>query len=130
MILGKLGIADNDIDVGYFAEFDKGLLAEFGGVGQKNYFLGLVHHFFFGFDEEEILVVEAGFVDAGHGEEHGFGMDGAKHLFGHGAQQHAVAGVDQAAGDDELDVFVVGEEGGDGEGIGDELDVEAEKFLR
>jgi hypothetical protein len=57
-------------------------------------------------------------------------MDCAQHLLGGGAEEDAVARIDQAAGDDQLDVLVIGKERGNGQGIGDELDVQAEQFLR
>src|SRR3954451_537777 len=84
-ILGRKGwVGDNRVYFAEVAEAGEGLLAELSGVYEEDNFLGLFHHFSFGLDEEEVLVVEGVVVDAGYAEEEGLGVDGGEDVFGGG----------------------------------------------
>ncbi len=122
-------IGDHHIDFLQVAEAGEGLLAELAGIDEEDDFLGLAHHLALGVDQEHVLVVERAVMDAGDAEEEGLGVDGGDHILGDRAEKHTISRVHQAAGENELDVFIVEEKVGDGEGIGDELEGLAEEFL-
>ena len=69
--------------------------------------------------EQKILVVERAIVNSGDAKEHGFGVNGGEDILRHGSEQNAVAGIDQTAGDEQLDVVIVEEKIGDRQRVGD-----------
>src|SRR5437899_3804485 len=54
MLIRNFGVGDDHVDFAQVAESDEGLLAEFGGGGEKDYLLGLVHHCFFGLEGQVV----------------------------------------------------------------------------
>ena len=78
-------------------------------------------HSFFSFYNEGVGIVKTFRGNAGYADEGFLGAYGFEHVFGVEAEVDACAGVEGAAGADELDVCEVGKEVGDGEGICNDL---------
>lgn len=100
----------------------EGFAAELGAVDGEEGALGGGDHAALGGDDEGVVIPDAGLGDAGAAEDGEIGVDLAEGLFAEGADEHAETAVDAAAGDDGLEGTEIGVEGGDGKGVGDDLE--------
>ena len=123
--VGGAGIGYYGCDGIKAAEVYQAGSSEFCVIGDDVHLAGSLDHAFFGLDNEGIAVVEAVFSYSGSSNEGLLGADVFEHVLRVWAEIDAGSRAQGAANAGQLDGMRVSEKIGDGQGIGDYLDVSA-----
>lgn len=125
----QFGIADDPADARPIGKEGQSRLAELGAVGDDGGFDRAFHHRTFGFDEQQVAVVESAFGQPGHAEEQVIDVKSLKSRGGVLSECDAGLRVDEPANEDEFDVSTPGEQTGDRQTVCEHLHRTPEKVF-
>lgn len=118
---GGRAVGDDDVDLLEVAEWGEGFAAELRVVEQHDDRLGGAEHLALDVDEESMGVAQPVFGEAARAHDSVVHVDIGERLHGERADEDAQSRVDNAPGDDDLDLVVARVVVGDREGVGHNL---------